>query len=158
LSYFNPAKAGRLEPTQEVPMEILAVAVGATICLMLVANAALQQVLAPAAALVTLHLAGLVFALPLAVLVRVRGPKSGPVPWYLATGGLVGVVLLLINNRTIPVLGPGLTVALGVVGQLAASAAIDHLGLFGLPKRPFRPVQAVGWAVALGGVFLMAGV
>jgi transporter family-2 protein len=128
LSYFNPAKAGRLEPTQEVPMEILAVAVGATICLMLVANAALQQVLAPAAALVTLHLAGLVFALP------------------------------LINNRTIPVLGPGLTVALGVVGQLAASAAIDHLGLFGLPKRPFRPVQAVGWAVALGGVFLMAGV
>jgi transporter family-2 protein len=139
-------------------MEVLAAAVGAVICLMLVANAALQQFLAPAAALVCVHVIGLALALPLAALVKVRPQKPGPFPWYLATGGLVGVALLLINNRTIPVLGAGLTVALGVIGQLGASAVIDHFGLFGLTRRSFRPNQALGLAVALGGVLLMAGV
>jgi transporter family-2 protein len=139
-------------------MEILAMAVGALICLMLVANAALQQALSPAAALVSVHVIGLTLALPLAALAKVRPQRPGPFPWYLATGGLVGVGLLLINNRTIPVLGAGLTVALGVIGQLGASAVIDHFGLFGLTKRPFQLNQAFGLVVALGGVLLMAGV
>ena len=139
-------------------MEVLAAAVGAVICLMLVANATLQQFLSPGTALVSIHLIGLAAALPLAALVKARPGRPGPFPWSLATGGLVGVALLEINNRTIPILGAGLTVALGVIGQLGTSAVIDHFGLFGLTKRPFRANQAFGLGIALVGVLLMAQV
>jgi len=137
-------------------MEPLAALIGVTICFMLVANAALQQSLGPVLALLVVHGVGLVLALPLAIFSRRRG--SGPVPWPLFTGGLVGVALLLINNQTIPVLGAGLTVALGVVGQLAAAAVVDHLGLFGLTRRPVRWAQVGGLVLAgLGVAFMTLG-
>jgi len=138
-------------------MEILAGAVGAAIALMLVANAALQQALDPVSALLVVHLSGLACVLPLA-LRRPRSAPGGPVPWYLLLAGLVGVVLLWINNHTIPLLGAGVAIALGVVGQLAASAVVDHFGLFGLERRPFRASRALGLAVACVGVYLMVGV
>lgn len=136
-------------------MELTAAAIGVTICLMLVANAALQQYLDPVSALLAVHLIGLVLVVPLAVLFRSQGTTAKTIPWPLFLGGLVGVALLLINNRTVPVLGAGLAVALGVLGQLAASAVVDHFGLFGLARRPFRPAQAVGLAVSAAGVLGM---
>ena len=139
-------------------MEILAAAVGATICLMLVANAVLQQALGPVAALLVVHALGLILVVPLALLIRAPGLKPGPAPWPLFLAGLVGVALLWINNRTVPVLGAGVAVALGVLGQLAASTVVDHFGLFGLERRPLRPSKFVGIAVAVAGVYLMVGV
>lgn len=136
-------------------MPVLAVAVGVAISLMLVANAALAQCLDPAAALLAVHCLGLVLVVPLAAFVPVGPTASGRVPWPLFAAGFVGVALILINNRTVPVLGAGFALALGVLGQLAASAAVDGFGLFGLPRRPFRPRRALGLAIAVGGAFLM---
>lgn len=134
-------------------MEFAAVLVGMTIAVMLVINASLQQALGPTGALVAVHIVGLVAILPLALL---RAPRpAGKVPKVLFAAGLVGVALLWINNRTIPVLGAGLAVALGVVGQLTASAAVDHWGLFGLPRRSFRPKKLVGILLAMAGVAVM---
>ena len=139
-------------------MEILAVASGALIALMLVANSTLQQALGPASALVSVHAVGLAVALPLALLIRWPGRRPGVAKWPLFVGGFVGVVLLLINNRTIPVLGTGLVVALGIVGQLAASTVVDHFGLFGLPQRRVGLRQLGGLAVAGTGAWLMVWV
>lgn len=136
-------------------MELLAAVIGVTIGLMLIANAALQQLLGPVTTLLVVHLTGLLLVLPLAVLVRTKAARWAKTPWPLFLGGLVGVVLLLINNHTIPRLGAGLTVALGVVGQLLASAAVDHWGLFGLAKRRVSVYQVLGIGVAGLGVFVM---
>jgi len=107
--------------------------------------------------LVAVHLVGLVAALPLALVGRtVEG--AGRVPWFLWTGGLVGVGLLFLNNATMPILGAGMTVALGVVGQLTASAAVDHFGFLGLPRRPLGLSKVVGLGLATVGVVLMAWV
>jgi transporter family-2 protein len=135
-------------------MEFAATLVGMTIAVMLVINASLQQALGPTGALVAVHVVGLVAIIPLALLVK--SPRTpGRIPFVLFTAGLVGVALLWINNRTIPVLGAGLAVALGVVGQLTASAAVDHWGLFGLPRRPFRPKKLVGILLTMAGVAVM---
>jgi transporter family-2 protein len=136
-------------------MELLAAVIGITIGLMLIANAALQQVLGPVTTLLVVHATGLLLVLPLAVLVRTKAAQWSNVPWPLFLGGLVGIALLLINNHTIPRLGAGLTVALGVVGQLLASAAVDHWGLFGLTRRRVCLAQVGGLVVAVGGVCLM---
>jgi transporter family-2 protein len=138
-------------------MPALAVAIGAAICLMIAANAGLQGHLGPVPTLVAVHLIGLVASLPLAVVGR-RVEGAGKIPWYLWMGGLVGVVLLFLNNATMPVLGAGMTVALGVVGQLAASAAVDHFGFLGLPKRPLGVSRVLGLGIATIGVVLMAWV
>jgi len=139
-------------------MPILANAVGAAICLMLVANATLQQALDPVTALVVIHALGLGLVIPLAALVQSPGPQPGRISWPLFTSGLVGVALVWINNRTVPVLGVGVALGLGVLGQIVASAVVDHFGLFGLEQRRFRLTKGLGLAVASVGVLLMVGV
>lgn len=135
-------------------MEIAAVLVGVTIAIMLVVNATLQQSLGVVGALVVVHGVGLAAIVPLAL--RIKAPRSpGRVPWLFFAGGLVGVALLWINNHTVPLLGAGLTMALGVVGQLAASTVVDQWGLFGLPRRPLRPSRLVGLGLAIVGVGIM---
>lgn len=136
-------------------MRFLAALTGAVICLMQVANAALQRTLDPVTSLLVVHATGLALVLPLALLGRAKAPRPTPVRWPLFLAGFVGIALLLINNRTIPVLGAALTVSLGVLGQLAASALVDHFGLFGLVRRPFRAVQVLGLAAVVAGVLLM---
>lgn len=135
-------------------MEFAAVLVGMTIALMLVVNATLQQSLGPAGALVVVHVVGLATILPLAGLVKQPKPE-GKIPVVFFLAGLVGVALLWINNHTVPLLGAGLALALGVVGQLSASAVVDHWGLFGLPRRPFHPRRLVGLGLAVVGVGIM---
>jgi len=157
MSYSNRHRSGQWERIEsEVFMNALAAALGMTICLMLAANAALQQALGPGGALVVVHLVGLGLALPLAWFVKAPprvGP--GPVPWPLFAGGLVGLVLLVLNNQTVPALGTGLTVALGIAGQLGASAAIDTVGFFGLPRRPLAPRRVVGLGLTVVGIGVM---
>ncbi len=136
-------------------MPLLAALTGIVICLMQVANAALQKALDPVASLLVVHVVGLVLVVPLALVRKWNSRGPGPIRWPLFLAGFVGIGLLLLNNRTIPVLGAGLTISLGVLGQLAASAVVDHFGLFGLSRRPFRAVQALGLAAVGTGVLLM---
>jgi hypothetical protein len=67
LSYTANLRRTMLTPFTEVPMEIGTILVGVTITLMLAANAALQQALGPAVALVVIHLVGLAAIVPLAL-------------------------------------------------------------------------------------------
>jgi transporter family-2 protein len=123
---------------------------------MLAANGALQEGLGPFQALLAIHLVGLASVVPLLWIVRERPRRSGPIPWYLFTAGLLGVALLFINNRTIVSLGATLTVSLGILGQLAASSVIDHFGMFGLERRPFRWTKLPGHLLILAGLVVMA--
>lgn len=132
---------------------ISAVGIGVVISLMIAINGALQGALGPTEALLVIHAVGLGSVVPFLWL-RSWG-VGGPVPWYLLVAGLLGVALLFINNRTVVSLGATLTVSLGIVGQLAASAIIDHWGLFGLPRRPFRWTKIPGYGLIVGGIFVM---
>jgi len=131
-----------------------AVGIGIVISLMIAANGALQGAIGPTGALLVIHLIGLLTVLPLLWILPRRG--GGHIPWFLFLAGLLGVALLFINNRTVVSLGATLTVSLGIVGQLVASAIIDHFGLFGLDRRPFRWAKLPGYGLILGGIFVMS--
>lgn len=100
-----------------------------------------------ATATVLLALLALVLRPPVPALAAVRA-----VPPWVWLGGALGAGFVTIALMATPRLGAAMTVALLVAGQLTASIAIDHWGLFGLPVRP------VDWAKALGVLCLVAGV
>jgi len=73
-------------------------------------------------------------------------------PWI---AGAFGVIYIMIAVLLIPRLGSATVLALLVAGQLLASIAFDHFGLFGLPKQPADVSRIAGAVMLLGGVLLI---
>ncbi len=84
---------------------------------------------------------------------KIKGLRT--VPLILYTGGLVGVVTVLLTNASFTSLGVSLTLALGQVGQFLASVVIDHYGMFGLKKVPFNKKKIVGFVIISLGLIIM---
>lgn len=76
-------------------------------------------------------------------------------PWWVWTGGLLGVVFVLVSLGLVNRLGAAFLFALVVVGQMLASLAIDHFGLFGVSEHAVSPLRVVGVALLLAGVVLI---
>ena len=72
-------------------------------------------------------------------------------PWWMLTGGLLGLLIVFTVTYAGPRIGVTATVAILIAGQLAMGAAIDRFGLFGS--------QRIGlhWERVLGIVLLAAG-
>jgi len=77
------------------------------------------------------------------------------VSWYYLLGGLLGAVYVANALIAVSVVGAGGDAALTVAGQLAASVAIDRLGLFGLDQVPLTPERLLGVALLLVGTVLV---
>jgi bacterial/archaeal transporter family-2 protein len=72
--------------------------------------------------------------------------KGGP--WWMWTGGLLGVAFVWSTIFAVPKIGVAVTFPLVVAGQMAASIVMEHFGLLGSPTQP------VTWA-RVGGVLLV---
>jgi transporter family-2 protein len=93
--------------------------------------------------------------LALSVIVLLAGGYGsidlGSVRWYYLTGGLLGVVFVSTLLVTVRPLGAAGILAATLVGQMAASVAIDRFGLFGLERTPITLTRLTGIGlVALG--------
>lgn len=91
----------------------------------------------------------------LAAIVVVSGKAGGlsstfDVSWVYLLGGLLGAVYVANALIAVSVIGAGGVAAATITGQLAASMAIDQLGLFGLDEIPLTPERILG--VALLGI------
>ncbi|HEV2741427.1 MAG TPA: DMT family transporter [Candidatus Elarobacter sp.] len=75
--------------------------------------------------------------------------------WLLWTGGLYGLVYLIIVVWLIPKLGSATVLALVVAGQMLASLAFDHTGLFGIVPRSIDVPKVIGAAFLVAGVVLI---
>jgi transporter family-2 protein len=96
----------------------------------------------------------------LAAIVVLSGKAGGlgstfDVSWYYLVGGLLGAVYVANALIAVSAIGAGGVAALTVAGQLAASVAIDRLGLFGLDQVPLTPERLLGVALLLGGTVLV---
>lgn len=135
---------------------LAAVAIGTVISVMLSANGILQEAAGAVNAMLIVHLVGLATVWAVLLFRRPKFRLKRDTPWYLYIAGFLGIGLLFINNRTFSSLGVTLTVALGMFGQLIASALIDQFGWFGLIKRPFHLQKTGGYLLVTAGIVLMA--
>lgn len=90
----------------------------------------------------------------------VRAPHWGPklistVPYWAFFGGLIGAIFIVIGLYAAPKLGIATVIALFIAGQLIASLAIDHFGLFGMIERSITPLRALGAVMLFAGVVLI---
>jgi bacterial/archaeal transporter family-2 protein len=79
--------------------------------------------------------------------------KGGP--WWVWTGGVLGVAIVLAMLGLVSRLGAAFLFALIIVGQMLASLAIDHYGLLGVSQQEVTPMRLVGVALLLAGVVLI---
>ncbi len=98
------------------------------------------------------------------VMLAVLGVMREPLPtaqavakssWVHWTGGLFGAVYVVITILLLPRLGAAALLALFVSGQMIASLAFDHFGLFGLDRQPADPLRLLGALLLVLGVVLI---
>lgn len=77
------------------------------------------------------------------------------VPWYFWLGGPAGVAIIYSVARSIPSVGVTAATTAIILAQLSTAALIDHLGLFGLEKIPFKMIKVLGIVLMGGGAWLL---
>lgn len=133
---------------------LLSLLAGMLISVMVVFNGGLNGRVGQTAALVIIHLAGLVFIL-LLMLIKGEKLRLKRLPFYLYLGGMLGIMTTVFNNTAFGHISVSAMMALGLLGESVSSLLADHFGLLGLPKRPFRRQKLWGGLLALAGVVFM---
>lgn len=134
----------------------IAVIIGMIISVMLSFNGLLEERVGTSISLIIIHVVGLVTISTLLLVKKEKVKLSKKIPIYMYCGGLVGVVLTLVNITTINAVGVALTTALAVFGQLIFSALIDHFGWFGMKKYPFNKKKIIGFLIIFIGLIVMS--
>lgn len=134
---------------------ILALAIGALISIMISFNGALESNVGSTYSVVIIHAVGLISILVVAAIKKEKIVIKESLPFYLYLGGIFGVALTLVNVITIGSIGVALTTALAVFGQLVFSSLIDHFGLFGLNEYKFNPKKLIGFFIVFVGLVIM---
>lgn len=96
----------------------------------------------------------------LAAIVVLSGKAGGlgstfDVSWYYLLGGLLGAIYVTNALIAVSAVGAGGVAAATIAGQLAASVAIDRLGLLGLDQVPLTPERILGVALLFAGTLLI---
>ncbi|MGM9986456.1 MAG: DMT family transporter [Bacillaceae bacterium] len=84
------------------------------------------------------HLIGGVLLALYILIVLKQKIKLTPMPWYLYTAGIFGLILVAFTSLAISKIGVAFATCLSIAGQLFFSIIIDHFGLFGVKKVAFQ--------------------
>jgi len=76
-------------------------------------------------------------------------------PWWVWTGGLVGVVYLFMVLMLAPKLGATVLIASIIGGQMLISLVLDQWGLIGFPVHPVSLGRIAGIVLLFAGVALI---
>jgi transporter family-2 protein len=76
-------------------------------------------------------------------------------PWWMWTGGVLGLFVVSTNILAAPRLGAALLVSLAITGQLTTALILDHYGAFGFPLQPISPARGLGALLLVAGVVLI---
>jgi bacterial/archaeal transporter family-2 protein len=132
-----------------------AVFIGLLISIMVTFNGTLDSYTGNYLSILIIHIVGLITVILTLVVKREKIIFNEKVPFYMFSGGAIGVLLVLLNNLCFGNLGVSLTLSLGVFGQLVLSIIIDHFGLWGMDIYKFNKKKLIGFAIMLVGIVVM---
>lgn len=135
--------------------KISAVFIGILIAIMVTFNGVLANYTDQYQSILIIHIVGLIAVIFILVLKKEKFIITKNIPIYLFTGGLIGVLMVFLNNLCFNFLGASLTLSLGIFGQLILACFIDHYGLFGLSIYKFKKKKIVGFLIILSGLVTM---
>ena len=132
-----------------------AVLIGILIAIMVTFNGVLASYTDQYNSILIIHIVGLIAVIVILILRKEKIKLTKSIPIYLFSGGLIGVVMVFLNNLCFNSLGASLTLALGIFGQLVLACFIDHYGLFGLNTYKFEKKKIIGFFIILCGLITM---
>jgi bacterial/archaeal transporter family-2 protein len=80
----------------------------------------------------------------------------GSMPWWAPLGGLVGAVAVVAGLIFVNKVGAGAFAGLTITANILMSLAIDHYGWFGIAEHPLNGWRALGAALMVAGIALVA--
>lgn len=137
---------------------LLGLVTGAGIAVQAAVNSRLRIALgdSPVWAAIVQTVIGLVALVAVGLLARQPVTASlGRHPWWMWTGGFLGMWYVTVNIFLTPKLGASLMLASMIGGQLAAALLVDHYGLFGVAIVRATPTRMLGVALLVAGVALL---
>ena len=132
-----------------------AVFIGVLITIMVTFNGILANYTDSYQSLLIIHIVGLIAVIIILILKKQKIKLTKDIPIYMFSGGLIGVLVVFLNNLCFNALGASLTLSLGVFGQLILASFIDHYGLFGLNIYKFKKKKIIGFSIVLLGLITM---
>jgi transporter family-2 protein len=136
---------------------VVAIAIGALMPIQAGINSKLRPLVGGPipATLVSVSVSALtMFAVVALTRTAVPTPGKGG-PWWVWTGGVLGVAIVIASLGLVSRLGAAFLFALFVVGQMLASLIIDHYGLLGVSQQDATPLRLLGVLLLLSGVVLI---
>lgn len=133
---------------------ILAYITGVLISTMIYFNSALGQQTSPILSNILFHSFGLT---AFAIVCWIRRKKEAPLTfkWKYLIPGALGSLTVMMNNWIVFEVGVSLMVALGLLGQMIASACIDGFGLLGRKRIKINGNQWFGIGIICVGLIVM---
>ncbi|MFT5482892.1 MAG: transporter family-2 protein [Halieaceae bacterium] len=103
-----------------------------------------------------IHLGGAIAALiPLVMMGGGKLAAWTSLPWYVVSGGIMGLVVVSAISYLIPHIGAASAMLLIIAGQLLTGSLLDHFGAFGLSVRPIDLQKLGGLIIVFLGVWLI---
>ena len=138
---------------------LLAIVAGAVVPFQSAINANLGRGLGhPLWATLASLLVSIVVLLPILLSLRLPLPSLAFIskaPLWMWVGGAFGVCFISLALMLLPKLGASGFLALALAGQVMASLALDHYGLFGLVERHVTLPRVLGALLLMAGVVLI---
>lgn len=76
-------------------------------------------------------------------------------PWYLYSGGAVGLIGVVVINISYGRISVTAILALGLLAQSIVGLIIDQFGLLGMPQVPFSTKKLIGISLVVLGIIVM---
>ncbi|UOW69395.1 DMT family transporter [Paraclostridium bifermentans] len=134
---------------------LISILTGVVLSIMVVLNGDLGNATGNYISSVIIHFVGLIGIIILLVVTKSKIKNLKGIPFYMFSGGLIGILTVLFTNISFTNLGVSLTVSLALLGQLITSIVIDHFGYFGLEVNKFEKKKTIGFGIIILGIFIM---
>lgn len=133
---------------------IIAAGVGSFVTLMATFNSQLALHSGQLFSLLVFHLCGFAFIRIIRTLSR-KEKMVENAPFYLYLGGVVGVLVVYLNNLCFIKLGASVTISMIMMGQTIGSVLTDATGFLNMTKHRFRKKKLIGLSLMAIGILTM---
>lgn len=89
------------------------------------------------------------------LLIRRERIRLGPMPWYLYSAGIFGLIQVAGSSLCVMRIGPALMACLSVAGSISQSILVDHFGWLGMKREAFRAKRVPGLLVLAVGILIV---
>lgn len=133
----------------------ISVFTGIILAIMISLNGQVSNIFGNYASSVIIHFIGLIGIILVLIFTKSKIQNLKGIPFYMFTGGLIGILTVLFTNASFIGLGVSLTVSLSLLGQLVTSLIIDNFGYFNMPVVEFDKKKILGLVIIIAGIYVM---